>query len=791
MRNYIKKYLLGCLWLFLLMIMAGSFNSFLNNYQVNLLATVLDLKTENKASPAYGFAWNDNVGWINFGTEGEETEGQVYVSNSELYGYAWGENIGWIDFAPSGGGVLITTNSSGINTFSGNAWGENIGWITFDNIPGDNGVKTTWIKHSGSSCQNCTYTEWTECADMIQTRTASHANCCTTEELSRSCVMPIDISIDPTSLNISTNSSFPFSATVTGTSTTGVNWSISEGTIGGNITNAGIYTSSSTPGIYHIIATSIASSTVKASSTVTVKEGIGISISPATSTIYIGESVKLTATVTGTSTTGVNWSIIPIETIAEGFYGKINPETGTTTIYSSPANALGAINITIQARAQADINKVATANIVVRPRPVITLPECTNYNYSTWSVCENNNQNRSIISKVPTNCSGGLIPNIIQSCANSGTSTPTLTDSTDNNSNTDNNNLIPITNIENLDLGNIAVLGTTTGKIILNAKRIVSGKTGLTVTNTITTAGVIIGGAAATGIFALNGMVMADLLLLPFRLWALLLSALGLKKRKRPWGTVYDSVTKQPIDPAYVTLKNIDGSNTNTSITDLDGRYGFLVPAGRYILIANKTNYLFPSQKLSGKTEDTLYSNLYFGEELNIQNTGALISKNIPLDPLKFDWNEFIKGKKKLMKFYSRREKIVRIITDWIFRIGFIVSLISLFLVTAPYNIVIFILYLLLLLLRKFGLKQKVHGSLLEKNGDPLSFAIIRIFSADLNVEITNKVADRIGQYYCLVSNGKYYARVEKKNDDESYSTIYTSPVFETANGIINKSFTI
>jgi hypothetical protein len=207
--------------------------------------------------------------------------------------------------------------------------------------------------------------------------------------------------------------------------------------------------------------------------------------------------------------------------------------------------------------------------------------------------------------------------------------------------------------------------------------------------------------------------------------------------------------------------------------------------------MANKTNYTFPSKKMLGKTADTLYNNLYHGEEINILTASAVINKNIPLDSNKFDWNEFVKGKKKLMKFYSEREKIMRIVTDWIFRVGFVVSVISLFLVTAPYNLIIFGLYVLLALLRKFGLKQKVHGSLTEKNGDPLSFAIVRVLSPDLDVEITNKVADKIGRYFCLVPKGKYYVKIEKKNDDESYSVVHTSGVFDAENGIIDKNFVV
>lgn len=350
-------------------------------------------------------------------------------------------------------------------------------------------------------------------------------------------------------------------------------------------------------------------------------------------------------------------------------------------------------------------------------------------------------------------------------------------------------NIININSIDDTPQFSTTTIVLTTENVINEVKKLFESETGSVVTKIVTTAGVVNGGVVVTG--ALAGTTATDLFFLPIKLWGLLLSAFGLKRRNRPWGTVYDSVTKQPIDPAYVTLTNLDTKEENTSITDLDGRYGFLVSPGRYTLSAAKTNYTFPSKKLFGKNEDELYTNLYFGDEIIIETDNTLINKNIPLDPDKFDWNEFVKGKKKLMRFYSKRKKILNILSDWLFRIGFVISMVSLFLVPAPYNLVIFILYILLVILRRFGLKQKALGSLTEEGGDPLSFAIIRVFDSELNVEITNKVADKIGRYYCLVSKGKYYVKVEKKNDDESYSTVHTSEIFEAKDGIINKNFII
>lgn len=56
------------------------------------------------------------------------------ISHAATTGYAWGENVGWIDFSH----VSIDTST---RVFSGNAYGENIGWIVFDTA---SPVTTSW-----------------------------------------------------------------------------------------------------------------------------------------------------------------------------------------------------------------------------------------------------------------------------------------------------------------------------------------------------------------------------------------------------------------------------------------------------------------------------------------------------------------------------------------------------------------------------------------------------------------------------------------------------------------------
>ena len=326
-------------------------------------------------------------------------------------------------------------------------------------------------------------------------------------------------------------------------------------------------------------------------------------------------------------------------------------------------------------------------------------------------------------------------------------------------------------------------VGTAVKSSVSVAQNIYKTPAGEATTKTITTTGVAV---TVSSVF-LNPSSLAEMALAPFRLWTLLLTFLGLRRKHKPWGTVYDSVTKQPLDPAYVTLMDENGKEITSAITDIDGRFGFLIEPGRYRMVANKTNYQFPSKRLDGKSSDELYSNLYSGELIEITDKSQVITKSIPMDPLKFDWNEFAKKNKKLMRFYSKFDYILAKISNTFFVVGFVIAIVALFIAPQPYNMITFGLYVLLIILRVVGLKPKPNGYLIDsKTGDPLSFAIVRVMSAELNVEIAHKIADKAGRYFCLVPKGKYYLKIEKKKQDESYELVHTTKVLNVRKGIIN-----
>lgn len=304
--------------------------------------------------------------------------------------------------------------------------------------------------------------------------------------------------------------------------------------------------------------------------------------------------------------------------------------------------------------------------------------------------------------------------------------------------------------------------------------------------------GVIAGTFSFIAAFFISPLTVFEIFLLPLRLWALTLSFFGIKRRSRPWGVVYDSVTKQPIDPAYVQLEDENGNEIKMIITDLDGRYGFLPEPGKYRIKANKTNYVFPSEKLKGKRFDNIYNDLYFGEVLSINDKNTVLSKNIPMDAIGFDWNEFAKSKKGMMSYYSSMDFFKAVVFKWLFYVGFAVAVLALFLIPSVYNIVIVSLYVLLFFVRLFGVKTRKYGKVIEDtSGSPMSYAIVRICLAKVGREVSKAVCDKHGRYFALASDGDYYVNIDKKVGEDEYEMVYTSESFKVKNGIINRNFRV
>jgi len=282
-----------------------------------------------------------------------------------------------------------------------------------------------------------------------------------------------------------------------------------------------------------------------------------------------------------------------------------------------------------------------------------------------------------------------------------------------------------------------------------------------------------------------------DIYLILLRLLAAMSGYLGLKRRSKPWGTVYDAVTKQPIDPAVVRLLNESGREVGSAITDIDGRYGFFTPPVTYTLKAAKTHYRFPSQQLAGKEFDEFYGHLYFGGPIAVDETGV-INRNIPLDPVGFDWNEFTKNKSQFLKISSRRELIQTRLFNVLYLLGLVVAIGHTAVSPSVFDFFILALYAAVYLGQWWW---RAHYPVRQlKRANPrelLPFSVIKVFLAGVDQEIKRVVTDELGRFYLLVRPGEYYYTVEEKTAAGDYQKIYQSPPVNLKQGILKEDIIV
>ncbi|MBP9855774.1 MAG: carboxypeptidase regulatory-like domain-containing protein [Candidatus Pacebacteria bacterium] len=283
---------------------------------------------------------------------------------------------------------------------------------------------------------------------------------------------------------------------------------------------------------------------------------------------------------------------------------------------------------------------------------------------------------------------------------------------------------------------------------------------------------------------------LTDIYLIILRALSALFGYTGLKRRYQPWGTVYDAITKRPIDPAVVTLMQGD-KEVSTAITDIDGRYGFFLPPGNYHLKAGKTHYLFPSKILAGQESDPLYNNLYFGQAITTEKAGEIVARNIPLDPIDFDWNEFVKNKGQYFKLATRRRRVQAIIFNGLYLLGFVIAVFHTLTSPSTTDFVILAAYLAIYAGQKFWKYRYPVLSLKRQGGEPLSYSVIKVFLAGLNQEVKRVITNELGQFYLLLRPGEYYFVIEEKLPDASYREVHRSSPQVLKTGVLQKDLII
>ena len=187
-------------------------------------------------------------------------------------------------------------------------------------------------------------------------------------------VTPVSVSLTPSSISLTGGASQLFTATVSGTSSVAVTWTLNPavGTIA-----AGNYTAPATIAATQtvtVMATLTADSTKFATALITLNPPTKptISLTPTAATVNAGGTQQFTATVnsgtaaaaikTAATTSTVNWAITPV-------VGSIS----NTGVYTAPTTMSGSQKITATATLAADSTVSASATITVNPPAAVSV----------------------------------------------------------------------------------------------------------------------------------------------------------------------------------------------------------------------------------------------------------------------------------------------------------------------------------------------------------------------------------------------------------------------------------
>ena len=177
----------------------------------------------------------------------------------------------------------------------------------------------------------------------------------------------VGITVSPTQATVGLGAQQQFSSKVTGTSNTAVSWSLSgvtcAGTACGTITTGGLYTAPQVlpnPAIVYVKATSQADSSKSATATVNLISQIKVTVTPATANVTLGTTRQFTAQVTGTTVTGVNWSVS-----GTGCSGAACGTITSAGLYTAPAKAPNPAVVTVKATSKADSTSNGTATVTL------------------------------------------------------------------------------------------------------------------------------------------------------------------------------------------------------------------------------------------------------------------------------------------------------------------------------------------------------------------------------------------------------------------------------------------
>jgi len=178
---------------------------------------------------------------------------------------------------------------------------------------------------------------------------------------------PVAVTISPATAQVVNSGHRQFSATVTGTTDTNVNWSVEgsgcSGSACGTISSGGLYIAPGTipaPPQVTVRATSQADATKSASAIVTIIAPVVVSISPSSAVVAVNGQQQFRAGVVGSTTASVDWSI-------SGAACSVSTCGSITSagLYTAPSAVPSLATVIVKATSQIDVSQSASAIVTI------------------------------------------------------------------------------------------------------------------------------------------------------------------------------------------------------------------------------------------------------------------------------------------------------------------------------------------------------------------------------------------------------------------------------------------
>ncbi len=247
----------------------------------------------------------------------------------------------------------------------------------------------------------------------------------------------------------------------------------------------------------------------------------------------------------------------------------------------------------------------------------------------------------------------------------------------------------------------------------------------------------------------------------------ILLGFMRFKKRK-PWGLVFDEVTRQPIAGAIVKILDTEFQKVKeTQISDANGRFGFLVPAGSYYLKVSKSGYKDEETSVFAVKDPTK-------EAPNLEL--AMSSLSGETDLKKLNW----------LKTLNDLRRLLYLLNPYLLTIGTILSVFMFVVFPTIINYAVLMVYVILDAYKIWlaTVTVRPYGRVLDhSNRDPLPLSIVRAFNKSNNWLTATHVSDVQGRFNFLVTPGSYYMTADK----DGYRPFKSESLDFRKPGIVNK----